>query len=131
MSRLPRRVDTRDDSVGDTQGESEMTKHVLLVFTSPVEGREDDYNAWYNDVHLGEVLTADGFVRAQRFKASEMMPSVTEHEYVAIYEIEDLDPKDAMKSLNGASGSFTMTDAIELKQSKMMLASQVSDLVEA
>ncbi|MCS5689494.1 MAG: hypothetical protein VX785_04730 [Actinomycetota bacterium] len=108
-----------------------MTKHVLLVFTSPVEGREDDYNAWYNDVHLGEVLTADGFVRAQRFKASEMMPSVTEHEYVAIYEIEDLDPKDAMKSLNGASGSFTMTDAIELKQSKMMLASQVSDLVEA
>ncbi|SUZ71302.1 uncharacterized protein METZ01_LOCUS24156, partial [marine metagenome] len=131
VSRLPRRVDTRDDSVGDTQGESEMTKHVLLVFTSPVEGREDDYNAWYNDVHLGEVLTADGFVRAQRFKASEMMPSVTEHEYVAIYEIEDLDPKDAMKSLNGASGSFTMTDAIELKQSKMMLASQVSDLVEA
>ncbi len=131
MSRLPRRVDTRDDSVGDTQGESEMTKHVLLVFTSPVEGREDDYNAWYNDVHLGEVLTADGFVRAQRFKASEMMPSVTEHDYVAIYEIEDLDPKDAMKSLNGASGSFTMTDAIDLKQSKMMLASQVSDLVEA
>ena len=131
MSRLPRRVATRDDSVGDAQGESEMTKHVLLVFTSPVEGREDDYNAWYNDVHLGEVLTADGFVRAQRFKASEMMPSVTEHEYVAIYEIEDLDPKDAMKSLNGASGSFTMTDAIELKQSKMMLASQVSDLVEA
>ena len=108
-----------------------MTKHVLLVFTSPVEGREDDYNAWYNDVHLGEVLTADGFVRAQRFKASEMMPSVTEHEYVAIYEIEDLDPKDAMKSLNGASGAFTMTDAIELKQSKMMLAAQVSDLVEA
>ena len=51
-----------------------MTKHVLLVFTSPVEGREDEYNAWYNDVHLGEVLTADGFVRAQRFKASEMLP---------------------------------------------------------
>ena len=108
-----------------------MTKHVLLVFTSPVEGREDAYNAWYNDVHLGEVLTADGFVRAQRFKASEILPSVTEHEYVAIYEIEDLDPGEAMKSLNGAAGSFTMTDAIELKQSKMMLASQVSDLVEA
>jgi hypothetical protein len=60
-----------------------------------------------------------------------MLPSVTEHEYVAIYEIEDLDPGEAMKSLNGAAGSFTMTDAVELKQSKMMLASQVSDLVEA
>lgn len=108
-----------------------MTKHVLLVFTDPVEGKDDEYNAWYNDVHLGEVLQADGFVRAQRFKVADLMPGVTDHEYVAIYELETDDPAAAMKALRGASAGFTLTDAIDLKASKMTLASQVSDLVEA
>ncbi|MDH3682301.1 MAG: hypothetical protein OEV40_20395 [Acidimicrobiia bacterium] len=108
-----------------------MTKHVLLVFTDPVEGKEDDYNTWYSDVHLPEVLQTDGFVRAQRFKVADFMPGVTEHGYVAIYELETDDPKGAMKALTGASAGFTMTDAADLKQAKMSLASQVSDLIEA
>jgi len=108
-----------------------MTKHILLVFTSPVEGRDDDYNTWYNDVHLGEVLATDGFVRAQRFKVGDIMPGVTDHDYVAIYELETDDPGAAMKALNGAAKGFTMTDAIDLRDSKMTFASQVSDLVEA
>ncbi|MDG2113251.1 MAG: hypothetical protein P8N02_11635 [Actinomycetota bacterium] len=107
-----------------------MTKHVLFVFTDPVEGKEDEYNSWYNDIHLGEVLQTDGFVRAQRFKVSDMMPGVTEHEYVAIYELETENPGAAMKALNGSLKTFTMTDAIDLRSAKMTLAGQVSDLVE-
>lgn len=57
-----------------------MTKHVLLVFTSPTEGNEAQYNDWYNNVHLAEVLTTDGFVRAQRFKVSDILPAMTEHD---------------------------------------------------
>jgi hypothetical protein len=107
-----------------------MTKHVLLVFTDPVEGKEDEYNTWYNDVHLGEVLQTDGFVRAQRFKVADFMPGVTDHTYVAIYELETDDPRAAMKALNGVSGEFTMTDAIDLRKAKSTLASQVSDLIQ-
>ncbi|MCP4225807.1 MAG: hypothetical protein GY773_20930 [Actinomycetia bacterium] len=108
-----------------------MTKHVLLVFTDPVEGRDDDYNTWYNDVHLGEVLQVDGFVRAQRFKVADLMPGVTEHAYVAIYELETDDPGAAMKALGQAMSGFTMTDAIDLSSAKTSLVSQASDLVEA
>ncbi|MGF1597652.1 MAG: hypothetical protein ACFCVK_12105 [Acidimicrobiales bacterium] len=108
-----------------------MTKHVLLVFTDPVEGREDEYNTWYNDVHLPEVLRTDGFVRAQRFQVADLMPGVTDHGYVAIYELETDDPGAAMKALNGAAGKFTMTDAVDLRKAKMSLASQVSELIEA
>ena len=107
-----------------------MTKHVLLVFTDPVDGREDEYNAWYNDVHLGEVLQIDEFVRAQRFKVADLMPGVTEHQYVAIYELETDDPRAAMKALGEAGKTFTMTDAADLTGAKITLASQVSDLVE-
>jgi hypothetical protein len=108
-----------------------MTKHVLLVFTSPTEGNETQYNDWYNNVHLAEVLTTDGFVRAQRFKVSDILPAITEHEYLAIYEIENTEPREAMKALRGLSVNFTMTDAIDLNNSKMTLASQVSELFEA
>lgn len=108
-----------------------MTKHVLLVFTDPVEGKEEEYNSWYNDIHLGEVLETDGFVRAQRFEVADLMPGVTDHSYVAIYELETEDPKAAMAALTGAAGNFTMTDAIDLSAASMSLASQVSDLVEA
>ncbi|MGY9074415.1 MAG: hypothetical protein ACKVHU_15870 [Acidimicrobiales bacterium] len=106
-----------------------MTKHVLLVFTDPVEGRDDEYNAWYNDVHLGEVLETDGFVRAQRFRVADLMPGVTDHDYVAIYELETDDPGAAMAALRGRLGVFTMSDAANLKDAKMSLASEVSDLV--
>ena len=108
-----------------------MTKHVLLVFTNPTEGNEEQYNDSYNNVHLAEVLTTDGFVRAQRFKVSDILPAITEHKYLAIYEIENTEPEDAMKALRGLSGNFTMTEAIDLKSSKMTLASQASELLEA
>ncbi|MEM9564551.1 MAG: DUF4286 family protein [Actinomycetota bacterium] len=106
-----------------------MTKHVLLVFTDPAEGREDDYNAWYNEVHLPEVLQTDGFVRAQRFKVADLMPGVTDHQYVAIYELETDDPGAAMAALGHASKTFTTTDATDLTNAKMSLATQASDLI--
>jgi hypothetical protein len=47
-----------------------VAKHVFVVFTNPLEGREDDYNAWYSDVHLKDVLQVPGIIAAQRFKLS-------------------------------------------------------------
>ena len=41
------------------------------VLTHPVEGREADYNQWYTEIHLAEVLALPGFVAVQRFKLSE------------------------------------------------------------
>ena len=38
-----------------------MGNYTMVVFTSPVEGREDDYNDWYDNQHLGDVIAAAGF----------------------------------------------------------------------
>jgi hypothetical protein len=32
----------------------------MVALTDPVEGEDDEYNAWYSDTHLGEVLAIDG-----------------------------------------------------------------------
>jgi hypothetical protein len=85
-------------------------RHRLLVFSNPVDGREDEYNAWYDDVHIGEVLEVDGFVGCQRFAvASGDAPA----RYLAVYEIDADDPVEAFGRLSAAVGDMTMTDAID------------------
>jgi hypothetical protein len=62
----------------------------LVVLSKPVAGMEDEYNRWYTEQHLADVLGLDGFVSARRFRftPSRVSRSV-EHPYMAIYEVED------------------------------------------
>ena len=46
---------------------------VLIVMSDAVEGRDDEYNDWYDRVHLADVLALPGFVAARRYVAE---PSV-------------------------------------------------------
>ncbi|HEY6493330.1 MAG TPA: hypothetical protein VIZ43_08665 [Trebonia sp.] len=70
-----------------------MEKHLLLVFTRPVEGREDEFNAWYDERHLGDVTGLPGIVAGQRFVFAEASPnsvsSAPEFGYLAVYEVPD------------------------------------------
>jgi hypothetical protein len=106
-----------------------MAKHLLLVFSGPTEGAEDEYNRWYNDIHLPEVVATDGFVSAQRFKFDDGAPGVVEQRYLAIYEVDTDDVQLAKKSLEAAAGSYNMSDAIDLQNTKVVWASAVSDVV--
>jgi len=108
-----------------------MTKHVLVVFSDPTEGREDEYNTWYDEVHLPEVLQIEGFVRAQRYKVSDLMPAVTDHAYLAIYEIETDDLAAAVQALRAAAGDFEMSEAFDASNPVTTWASQVSEPLEA
>ncbi len=75
-----------------------MAKATFVVLTNPVSAdAEDEYNDWYNNVHLNDVVAVDGFVSAQRFRIVNVdalgetpQPS---HRYLALYEVEtdDLD----------------------------------------
>lgn len=58
----------------------------MLVLSEPVEGREAEYDDWYTNTHLGEVVATDGFVAAQRFGLvhGEGAP----HGHLAVYEVE-------------------------------------------
>lgn len=66
-----------------------MDTALLVVLTEPVEGREDEYNAWYSDEHLADVLAAAGFRAAQRFRFAESKLSRRPAaRYLAIYEVD-------------------------------------------
>lgn len=52
-----------------------MARHHFIVLSNPVAGREDDYNDWYDNEHLDDVLKVEGFVAAQRFRLAPMNPA--------------------------------------------------------
>ncbi len=85
-------------------------EYTLIVYTSPADGREDDYNAWYDDVHLAEFSALPGVISGRRFKvAGDGRP-----QYAAIYELSS-HPDQVMAAMNDAikDGSMHMSDAID------------------
>ena len=84
----------------------------MLVFTNATEGRDDEFNQWYDEVHLEEVLALPEFVGATRHKLADaqMFPDQS-HGYLAIYEYKG-DAADAIAALGAAADSFNMSDAL-------------------
>jgi hypothetical protein len=75
-----------------------MAKHVFIAFSDPKEGMEDEFNEWYDNQHVPDLMKLPGFVRASRYKLAEGVDTPTGpnaspaapngQRYVVIYEIE-------------------------------------------
>ncbi|SNQ45804.1 conserved hypothetical protein [Frankia canadensis] len=98
-----------------------MPQAKMVVYSSPSSpDREDEYNKWYNEIHLAEVCAMPGILSAVRFSMSEaqMVPGVTVagHRYMAIYEVDAPDFTALLADMLARSqdGRFTMSDAIDM-----------------
>lgn len=78
-----------------------------VVLSNPVEGREDEYNRWYTEQHLPDVLRVPGFVAAQRFRVAGDASGLA-HRYLAIYEIESEDIDRTLADLASRAGTPAM-----------------------
>lgn len=61
------------------------TRYIYLLeaqFSS--DGREEEWNRWYDTKHVPELLSVPGFVSARRYRAMD-----DAHSYLAAYEIVD------------------------------------------
>lgn len=85
-----------------------MAKGIIYVETYPSSpDREQEYNAWYDEVHLAELVALDGIVSARRLR-----PVDGEGPYVALYEIEGDDLEAILRGMGGAK--LTMSSALQL-----------------
>jgi hypothetical protein len=93
----------------------------MLVFTNAAEGRDDEFNRWYDEVHLVEVLALPEFVSAERYKLADaqMFPDQS-HRYLAIYEYKG-DSADAVAALGAAAESLNMSDALDVSTARVVL----------
>ena len=90
-----------------------MADYILLAMTNPAEGREDDYNAWFDNQHIPEVLAVPGFKSAQRYELTEEQrtPAPHPYRYAAQYEIETDNLPETLAALGEAVMNGTKTDA--------------------
>jgi hypothetical protein len=94
----------------------------MLVFTNAKDGRDDEFNEWYNTIHLKEVTAIDPFKSGQRFRVSQVqgLPQQPDHSYVAIYEFEG-PPQTALDNLLAASPGLNMTDALSVEDARIVI----------
>jgi hypothetical protein len=87
-----------------------VAHYKFLVFSDPFEGRDDEYNEWYTNSHLSQLLALRGIIAVQRFKMVEGddLPKA-DHRYMAIYEIETDDLNGFYAALRAASASGQIT----------------------
>jgi hypothetical protein len=63
--------------------------HLVMVNNTAPE-REEQFNAWYNDEHLGEVMAAGGYRAGTRYERTAPTPGGAR--WLALYEIDRPDP---------------------------------------
>jgi hypothetical protein len=87
-----------------------MARHLLVVLSNAVEGRDDEYNDWYTNHHLDEILEIEGFKRGQRFELADARMTRdtpdTPYHYLAVYEIEE----DALERADAALFHLARTE---------------------
>jgi antibiotic biosynthesis monooxygenase (ABM) superfamily enzyme len=63
-----------------------LASEILVVNATIDPSVEREWNHWYNDIHLPEIVECPGFQSAQRYVAEE---HGSVRSYVSIYELDD------------------------------------------
>ena len=82
-----------------------MARYILLALNGPTEGEghDEEYNKWYSEVHVKDLLATPGVVSAQRYK---VVQGNVEWPYVAAYQIEADDLGDVFQALGKTAATF-------------------------
>jgi hypothetical protein len=67
-----------------------VPKAILAVFSNPTSPEtEDEFNSWYDTIHLKELLAIPGVVAAKRYRLADgPQPTPPEQRYLTLYELE-------------------------------------------
>ena len=108
-----------------------MPKAIMFVQSSPSHpDREDEYNAWYSDVHIPEVCAVDGITGASRYKLSDVTPLGPDaHRYAAVYELDSDDLKGVFGEIaaRAMDGRMHMSDVLSMDPPPSMMIYEVMD----
>ena len=83
-----------------------MRKFTWVILTNCVPGQDDEFNAWYDDIHIPDLLRVPGIVSAKRSTLADPQTMMqgenivmanaqmidAKYKYLAIYKIEADDP---------------------------------------
>lgn len=97
-----------------------MRSYKFVVMTNAVDGQDEEFNRWYSETHLPDLLKIPGVVAAQRFQLSQVQRSNAPmpYRYMAIYDIVTDDLKAVADEIGRRSGTEAMilSDAMDVEK---------------
>jgi hypothetical protein len=65
-----------------------MSRYLFFAFSDCKDpAREDEYNEWYSNMHVPDILEIPGMIKATRWASASDKPNQT-RKYLAMYELE-------------------------------------------
>jgi hypothetical protein len=92
-----------------------MAKYVMVVQSKAAEGRDDDYNAWYDSTHLADICALPGVKSGKRFDYAMSLAGGDGAPYLALYEVEtdDVGALAAELGKRSMDGTIRQTDSLD------------------
>jgi hypothetical protein len=94
-----------------------MARALYVVHSRPSSPeREEEYNTWYDEVHLADVCAVPGVIGARRYRLAGDESTSALPPYLAVYEIDCDDPQDAIDGImaGATNGTIPLSDALQL-----------------
>ena len=112
-----------------------MARYKWLVFTNCTPGREAEFNRWYDEVHIADLLRVPGIVGARRSEiTAEQLtmetgsPELTgpeqigaKHRFLSVYEIDAEDPMKVLEEIKTRANTPEMMITPDLAEAWTVL----------
>ncbi len=104
-----------------------MAKYKMIVFSQPKPGQEEEYNDWYQNVHLQDVVAIDGIISAQRYRLAATLAGEAAAPYAAIYSVEAENPEPVMTALaqRAMAGEMQISDAFDTENTVALIYEEI------
>ena len=100
-------------------------KHMVVVLTEPTEGCDEEFNDYYENVHLEEVIATTGWTSAQRFQLADQAGAKCPLPYLALYEAEADSAESVIKKLNETRPQRVQSAAINKRTAGIWVFSEI------
>ena len=108
-----------------------MERYLLMVQTNAIRDRDPEFNAWYDERHLPDLLAIPGVMSARRYILAEsqlgngldpMVLTPQQFRYLALYEIDTENETDWIRELKRriGTGRMSVSDALSPTLSVVM-----------
>ncbi|MBQ75730.1 MAG: hypothetical protein CMQ20_12015 [Gammaproteobacteria bacterium] len=103
-------------------------KNIVLVLTEPTEGKQDEFDDYYENLHLDEVLSTTGWDTAKRFELVDEVGGKCPLKHLALYEVETDDPADIIPTLNRTRSERQQSGALNKLTASVWVFSETGSL---
>jgi len=107
-----------------------MPRYQLLALTNSLPGEEAEFERWYDEQHLPDVLRVPGIVSAQRYRAAAGLQGNSPWKFLTLYELDTETPGAVLEELGRRAGTTLMplTAAMDASTSGAMVLECAGDV---